>query len=74
MRTTCHSVYVLTPVFALSHAIRPVAARTCESAKWLAYQSPEIVIVFIIIGVFGLSPVVGTSEMCGVCVLKSTHW
>ena len=23
---------------------------------------------FIIIGVFGLSPVVGTSEVCGVCV------
>ena len=32
------------------------------------YQSPEIVIDFIIIGVFGLSPVVGTSEVCGVCV------
>ena len=42
--------------------------------KWLAYQSPEIVIFFIIIGVFGLSPVVGTSEVCGVRVLKSTHW
>ena len=41
--------------------------------KWLAYQSPEIVIDFIIIGVFGLSPVVGTSELCGVCVLVSAH-
>ena len=56
-------------LFALSHAIRPVAART-----WLAYQSPEIVIDFILIGVFGLSPVVGTSEVCGVCVLVSAHW
>ena len=37
------------------------------------YQSPEIVIDFIIIGVFGLSPVVGTSEVCGVCVLVSAH-
>ena len=41
--------------------------------KWLAYQSPEIVIFFIIIGVFGLSPVVGTSEVCGVRELVSTH-
>ena len=28
---------------------------------------------FIITGVFGLSPVVGTSEVCGVCVLVSSH-
>jgi len=52
----------------------PVAVAAHEPAKLLAYQSPEIVIDFIIIGVFGLSPVVGTLEVCGCVCASECAW